>query len=64
MLARKCDRCGKFYKPYGHETVNAVKTVYRRKDGDLTGIKSYDLCPSCKTKLEYFLKNVDKLEGL
>ena len=55
MLAKKCDRCGKFYELYTEKSkcrakdVNGIAFVHICTNGDYSGTKSdgYDLCPEC-----------------
>jgi hypothetical protein len=55
-LAKKCDRCGKFYESYGNNSFNAIMQTckdqygYRAKKN-----KEWDLCPECKENLEAWL---------
>ena len=62
-VAKKCDRCGKFYEYYAGRNTEFKKSGksnglvlldYDTKGGYWVN-KSYDLCPECMRKLEAFL---------
>ena len=58
-LAKKCDRCGKFYDHYptGDKLQNnAIKMVHKTAEGLIHGKeKSLDLCPECMKKFDEFM---------
>ena len=60
-LAKKCDRCGKFYEhyPIDNQTgaLNAIKRAKVSSEGEIEYMEKYkDLCPECMDKLNKFLK--------
>lgn len=63
-LAKKCDRCGKFYEyyPVGNRPgeYNAVAKVRRGSNGgtEYTS-KPLDLCPDCMELLEIFINGLN-----
>lgn len=46
MLAKKCDRCGKFYESYGNSEMNGVYII-SKFDVRESIIKNIDLCREC-----------------
>ena len=58
MLAKKCDRCGKYYElykdNYGHNGV--ALTSHDRFECLNPNYDKYDLCPECMEKVIEFLK--------
>ena len=47
-IARKCDRCGKFYEyyPKGNKVeYNGVQRIYRHKNRNLGNEKTHENCP-------------------
>lgn len=62
-LAKKCDRCGIFYKAYGHlspETPNGFAYIIRNDETsflpDYYVHELKDLCPSCMKELNQFME--------
>lgn len=60
-LARKCDRCGKFYETYAGQDANdfgfnRVKLTDADDDGHCWLRENFDLCKECSTNLEEWLK--------
>ena len=60
-LARKCDRCGKFYETYAGQDANdfgfnSVTLKDVDNGGDYCVRKHFDLCKECSAKLEEWLK--------
>ena len=51
MLAKKCDRCGKFYDHYDgfdKRKINGISMVSKNKFGSREGIsQEMDLCKEC-----------------
>lgn len=61
-LAKKCDRCGKFYDHYPiDDTVrqyNAVRTIQKKFTGETKNSHAaYDLCPECMASFAHWFKN-------
>lgn len=63
MIAKKCDRCGKFHEHYdggkefkNTERANAVRLIDKDLDNSFWSRKTYDLCPDCMRSLEKFLR--------
>ena len=58
-LAKKCDRCGKFYDEYNFEkdnkNINGITTLNLDAKGDYYIHKTLDLCPSCNDSFEKWL---------
>ena len=57
-IARKCDRCGKFYEfyPMGHKSqCNGVQRIYRHKNGNLEYEGKHDVCPECMSAFDEFM---------
>ena len=54
-MAKKCDRCGKFYENYptGNKSqYNALRIIQRNSIGEtINGYTTYDLCPECMDEL-------------
>lgn len=49
-IAKKCDRCGTLYEPYGGNRpieCNGFCTSYIGPTGDVVNHKVIDLCPEC-----------------
>lgn len=49
-IAKKCDRCGALYEPYGNNNpaeCNGICTSYIGPTGGLWTHKIIDLCPEC-----------------
>ncbi len=59
VLARKCDRCGRFYEYYergnGHSKPNAIRLVFCNLREEVVNLKKMDLCKDCMEGLESFL---------
>lgn len=61
MIAKKCDRCGKFYEhyPVGNKfQYNAIRRIQRTAAGEtVTCIRNLttDLCPECMDEFEKFM---------
>ena len=55
MIARKCERCHKYYDEYQEKKltagkdVNGIGFVHVKRDGNWSGVKedAMDLCPEC-----------------
>ena len=61
-LAKKCDRCGKFYEQYTavNQTgvYNAVSKIRRFPNGTIGSFDTaIDLCPDCMAAFEKFIKD-------
>ena len=62
-LAKKCDRCGKFYEHYpkGNKSQsNAIRKVQKDDTGGTVNAFAnwvIDLCPECMNSFEKWLKN-------
>lgn len=61
-LAKKCDRCGKFYDPKDVNIcgaiVNGLKLISRDEQNNKAVKRIYfDLCPECLVSLAGWLKN-------
>ena len=59
-IARKCDRCGKFYDHYSKgnkEKYNGVQRMYRDLGGSFRYGESLDFCPECITAFDDFMIN-------
>ena len=63
MLAKKCDRCGKFYAHYegqkkfkAGERANALNLIDRDLEEKYWSRKTYDLCPECMGEFEKFIR--------
>lgn len=58
-LAKKCDRCGKFYDEYNSaeddKNINGIMTLNIDKQGRYYKHKPLDLCPFCKCLFEKWL---------
>ena len=57
-IARKCDRCGKFYEyyPKGNKVQhNGVQRIYITITGDYDSGKQCDLCPECMKAFDEFM---------
>ena len=57
-IARKCDRCGKFYEyyPKGNKVQhNGVQRIYRHKNGNLGYETTFDFCPECMSAFDEFM---------
>lgn len=67
-LAKKCDRCGKFYKDYptGNEPqCNTIGLFQRNGYGDVINTcysVSYDVCPECMEEFEKFITSGGKCD--
>lgn len=64
-LAKKCDRCGKFYDAYNSakddKNINGIMTLNIDEQDRYYTHKPLDLCPSCKCSFEKWLnKKGDK----
>lgn len=58
-LAKRCDRCGKFYEYYiTTDKVNAVGLFKISQNGNIWAPdkSGYDLCPECLREFEDFMK--------
>lgn len=59
-LAKKCDRCGKFYEhyPIGNPgAYNGIIKIKRAFDGTIDFYDTTtDLCPDCMASFERFMK--------
>ena len=70
MIARKCDRCGKFYEPYKEknecnmDNVNGVAFVHINTDSTYSGSAKdgHDLCHECLMAVIAFVREVEKSE--
>ena len=64
-LAKKCDRCGKFYDHYpkGNKTQsNAIRKIQKDAAGGTEEVCTnwvIDLCPDCMDSFEDWLKNIE-----
>lgn len=56
-IAKKCDRCGKFYETYGDDfKANAVILTYLSKNEHFRhDINTLDLCPECLDGINKYL---------
>lgn len=55
-MAKKCDRCGKYYDFNGNNNANGLVKVYRNSKSDITKVGPYiDLCDDCMSILNSFL---------
>ena len=58
-LAKKCDRCGKFYDEYNFanddKNINGIMTLNLDAQDHYYTHKALDLCPSCKDSYEKWL---------
>ncbi len=57
-IAKRCDRCGKFYEYYStDDNANAVGLCLINKIGDAWIVKKsvYDLCPECLLAFDAFI---------
>lgn len=57
-IARKCDRCGKFYDYYPKSydvRYNGVQRIYRDRGESLIHSMAYDLCPECMKAFDEFM---------
>lgn len=68
-LAKKCDRCGKFYEQYTVESpnkdgkINSIETIKRDPDGTVDRVnRMYDLCPECMDSFIYWMKSYYRKE--
>lgn len=52
-IAKKCDRCGALYEPYGakYEEGNGFCPAFISPEGAVWTDKSVDLCPECMAEL-------------
>lgn len=70
MIARKCDRCGKFYEPYTEKNecssndVNGIAFVHLKTDGHYSGATNdgHDLCHECLMAVIAFVREAEKSE--
>ena len=70
MIARKCDRCGKYYEPYRsnhdgfEEGVNGISFIHMKTNRECSSaVKDrYDLCPECLRAAIAFIKEGKKDE--
>ena len=64
-MAKKCDRCGKFYETYNtrnnRENISGIMTLNLDDQGKYYYHEPLDLCPECKDAFEKWMKNGDKL---
>ena len=64
-LAKKCDRCGKFYEAYNtakdSENINGIMTLNLDDQRKYYSHEPLDLCPECKDAFEEWMKNGGKL---
>lgn len=68
MIARKCDRCGKFYEPYKEKNecsskdVNGIAFVHIKTDNTYSGVikDGLDLCHECLMAVIAFVKGGSK----
>ena len=58
-LAKKCDRCGKFYDEYNFtkddKNINGIMTLNLDEQDHYYTHKPLDFCPSCKDSFEKWL---------
>ena len=54
----KCDKCGRVI-PYVHQKGFEVNKYYKQNKYDYSIKKDFDLCNSCKKKLQKWLKEKD-----
>lgn len=62
-LAKKCDRCGKFYEDYPigyasgpYNTTGQFQIIQRNITGEtINGYTVYDFCPECIEEFEKFM---------
>ena len=63
-IAKKRDRCGKFYEHYSignPGACNAIKKVRRHLDGTVDAFAAtIDLCPDCMAAFDEFMKDGEK----
>lgn len=73
MLARKCDRCGKYYgrdetaeirRKKHRAEVNRMELMKAYGSGSKQGVEYFDLCPDCMYKLVNWLKEKGQNEHL
>lgn len=59
-IARKCDRCGLYYKEYNYENnakkINGIKFVNIHSLNRYYSHGPYDLCPACSDELMKWFK--------
>lgn len=58
-IAKKCDRCGKYYEPYNFacdsEKINGVKTLNIDDNGKYFAQDTLDFCPECCEEFNIWL---------
>ena len=58
-LAKKCDRCGKFYEHYLKSKLvqnNAIRRLYKNEYGNISSQdNTIDLCENCMSEFENFM---------
>ena len=66
MIARKCDRCGKFFLPYMLDCNSRASEFYQiiekveSIDCGGRGINKYDLCKDCRGSFKEWLRSSEK----
>ena len=59
-LAKKCDRCGKFYEAYNtkndRENISGIMTLNLDDNGKFYSHEPLDLCPECKDAFEEWFR--------
>lgn len=57
-IARKCDRCGKYYDHYD-ESTNAIRSLRKGENGEiLKQNPEIDLCLDCMVEFNQFMTKV------
>lgn len=70
-VARKCDRCGKYYDEYGNRDafhrsyVCGIAFVDKKRDKSYSGTdeNGFDLCPDCLESVRRFVLEYKKEEN-
>lgn len=59
-LAKKCDRCGKFYETYNttndNENISGIMTLNLDEQRKYYSHEPFDLCPKCKDAFEKWFR--------
>lgn len=55
-VARKCDRCGKYYELSRKKETNGIITMERFISGSYQQNEAYDLCKECREQVLRWLK--------